>query len=83
MHVKDYITCTPVVLGPALQYIVQIKRGHTAFLCWVKRVAFARVLSTWLCVDPPAALSVYQFVCRTTLICVYFWMICISNRQGP
>jgi hypothetical protein len=56
MQVKDCIACTPVLLGPALQYIVHIKRGHTAFLCWVERVAFARVLSTWLCVDLPAAL---------------------------
>ena len=54
MQVKDCITCTPVVLGPALQYTVHIKPGQTAFL--FERVAFARVLSTWLCVDLPAAL---------------------------
>ena len=38
MQVKDCIACTPVRLGPALQYIVRIKRGHTAFFLVIWRM---------------------------------------------
>ena len=50
MQVKDCIACTPVLLGPALQYIVHIKLGQTAFFCWVERVSLARVYSARGCV---------------------------------
>ena len=56
LQVKDCIAWTPALLGPALQYIVHIIPDHIAFLLWAETVAFARVLSTWLRVDLPAAL---------------------------